>query len=91
MTEELFGYRLRPSQAAILGYTGGRLAVSAVPGSGKTLVLALLAARLIVEGHIGDESEVLVVTVQNSAVSNISQRIRDILTGQGLPPVGYRV
>ncbi|MFH1084492.1 MAG: ATP-dependent helicase, partial [Chloroflexota bacterium] len=91
MTSELFGVRLRPQQADVLAYEGGRLAVSAVPGSGKTLTLALLAARLIVSGRVGDESEVLVVTVQNSAVGNIAERIRDILHAQRLPPVGYKV
>ncbi|NLX35177.1 MAG: UvrD-helicase domain-containing protein, partial [Chloroflexi bacterium] len=63
--QTLFGYRLRPHQQQVLAYEGGRMAVSAVPGSGKTLTLALLAARLIVEGHIGELGEVLVVTVQN--------------------------
>ena len=76
---QLYGYRLRPDQAAVLAYSGGRMAVSAVPGSGKTLTLSLLAARLIIEGRIGDEGEVLVVTMQNSAVDNIAQRIRRIL------------
>ncbi|MEN6480317.1 MAG: ATP-dependent helicase, partial [Anaerolineales bacterium] len=89
--QTLFGYRLRPHQQQVLAYEGGRMAVSAVPGSGKTLTLALLAARLIVEGRIGDEGEVLVVTVQNSAVDNIAARIRRILVEQRLPPVGYRV
>lgn len=87
----LYGTRLRPHQAKILDYTGGRMAVSAVPGSGKTLTLALLATKLIVEGHIDDEGEVLVVTLQNSAVDNISRRIRRILVEQKLPPVGYYV
>ena len=87
----LFGYRLRPDQADVLDYQGGLAAVSAVPGSGKTLTLSLLAARLIVEGRIGNQGEVLVVTVQNSAVDNIGQRIRGILEEQGLPPVGFRV
>jgi len=89
--QTLFGYRLRPHQQQVLAYEGGRMAVSAVPGSGKTLTLALLAARLIVEGHIGELGEVLVVTVQNSAVDNISARIRRILVEQRLPPVGYHV
>jgi len=88
---QLYGYWLRQEQVEILAYNGGYLAVSAVPGSGKTLTLALLAAKLIIEGHIDDEAEVLVVTLQNTAVDNISQRIRDILTSQGLPAVGYRV
>lgn len=92
MARELYGYRLRPHQAQVLdealtGYT----TVSAVPGSGKTLVLSLLAARLILEGHIGPRSEVLVVTVQNAAVANISHRIREVLRQQGVPAVGFRV
>ena len=92
MSEQtLYGYRLRPEQARIMAYHGGRMAVSAVPGSGKTLTLALLAARLIVEGRIDQESEVLVVTMQNSAVDNIAQRIRRILVESRLPPVGYHV
>ncbi len=60
----LYGYRLRPQQERVLAYRGGRMAVSAVPGSGKTLTLALLAARMIVEGRLSEESDVLVVTVQ---------------------------
>ena len=87
----LFGYRLREGQSRILGYSGGRVAVSAVPGSGKTLTLALLAVKLITEGRIGGEGEVLVVTVQNAAVENISQRIKALLQDAKLPPVGYRV
>ncbi|MFO7918548.1 MAG: ATP-dependent helicase [Anaerolineae bacterium] len=85
------GYRLRPQQAEVLDYQQGRLAISAVPGSGKTLTLSLLAVKLILEGQLGDEGEVLIVTVQNSAVDNISQRIRRLLRAQKLPPVGYHV
>jgi DNA helicase-2/ATP-dependent DNA helicase PcrA len=88
---ELYGYRLRPHQVNVLRYDSGRMAVSAVPGSGKTLTLALLASRLILEGRLGDEGEVLVVTVQNSAVDNIAQRIRTVLTSQKVPPVGFHV
>lgn len=84
-------YRLRPQQARVLDYQQGRLAISAVPGSGKTLTLSLLAVKLILEGRLGDEGEVLVVTVQNSAVDNISRRIRRLLRVQKLPPVGYHV
>ena len=83
--------KLRPQQEAILRYPGGRLVVSAVPGSGKTLTLAMLAARLIMDGRVGDDAEVLVVTMQNSAVNNISQRIRAILRRNKLLPVGFRV
>lgn len=88
---DLFGVQLRQQQTAILAYQGGLMGVSAVPGSGKTLTLALLAARLIIDGRIGEEGEVLVVTVQNSAVDNISRRIKGILQTQHLPTTGYHV
>ena len=88
---DLYGVQLRQQQKTILTYQGGLMGVSAVPGSGKTLTLALLAARLIVDGRIGEDGEVLVVTVQNSAVDNISRRIKGILQTQRLPTTGYHV
>jgi len=91
MPTELYGYTLREHQQQVLAYDGGRLAVSAVPGAGKTLTLALLAAKIILSDQIDENAEVLVVTVQNSAVANISQRIRAILLAQGAFPAGYRV
>jgi DNA helicase-2/ATP-dependent DNA helicase PcrA len=86
-----FPPRLREAQERILRYQGGYLAVSAVPGSGKTFTLSLLASELITSGRIGSESEVLVVTVQNSAVDNIARSIRERLQPLGLPVAGYRV
>lgn len=85
-------FKPRPAQEEILKYTGGRMGVSAVPGSGKTHTLAYLAAKLVTE-HVHDDQEVLVVTFTNSGVDNFNRRIRDILNReQGLiPDVGYRV
>ncbi|MFN2283276.1 MAG: UvrD-helicase domain-containing protein, partial [Anaerolineae bacterium] len=82
----------RPKQRQVLAYTGGRMGVSAVPGSGKTWTLSLLAAKLIAEGDLGDEQEVLVVTLVNSAVSNFAGRVaRFVQERDLLPHVGYRV
>ncbi|MCS6774750.1 MAG: ATP-dependent helicase, partial [Thermoflexales bacterium] len=81
---------LRPEQAEIARYRGGLLAVSAVPGSGKTHTLAALAVNLIAEA-LPPESEVLVVTFTNSAVDNIRARIRRFLKARNLPDGGYRV
>ncbi len=68
------------------------MGVSAVPGSGKTWTLSLLAAKLIAEGNLGDEQEVLVVTLVNSAVSNFAGRVARFVQERGLlPNVGYRV
>ncbi|HNB36944.1 MAG TPA: UvrD-helicase domain-containing protein, partial [Anaerolineales bacterium] len=66
----------RPSQQQILRYTGGRLGIAAVPGAGKTHILSALAAKLIQEGRLGDDQEVLIVTLVNSAVDNFETRIK---------------
>jgi DNA helicase-2/ATP-dependent DNA helicase PcrA len=66
----------RPSQQAILRYTGGRLGIAAVPGAGKTHILSALAAKIIREGWLGDDQEVLIVTLVNSAVDNFEARIK---------------
>ncbi|MCC6454288.1 MAG: ATP-dependent helicase [Caldilineaceae bacterium] len=86
----------RPAQERILAYTGGYMGISAVPGSGKTFTLSLLAARLVErlarEGDLGDR-EVLIVTFTNSAVENFRGRIGRFLREERglLPGVGYRV
>ncbi len=82
----------RPSQAAILRYSGGTLGISAVPGSGKTHTLSALAAQIIASGVLGIDQEVLIVTLVNSAVDNFSQRISGFIRESGLiPHLGYRV
>ena len=82
----------RPAQKAILSYREGTMGVSAVPGSGKTWTLSLLAAELIRNKCISDNQEILVVTLVNSAVHNFSQRISKFLAEFGLiPSLGYRV
>ncbi|MEZ4859696.1 MAG: ATP-dependent helicase [Caldilineaceae bacterium] len=86
----------RPAQTKILEYRGGPMGISAVPGSGKTFTLSLLAARLVgelvSEGQF-DDREVLVVTFTNSAVENFRSRIGAFLRQERglLPGVGYRV
>jgi len=85
-------YSPRPAQKKILAYRGGTMGVSAVPGSGKTWTLSLLAAELINSGILSEDQEVLVVTLVNSAVYNFSIRISSFLQEMGLlPSLGYRV
>ena len=95
----------RPAQTRILAYGGGYMGISAVPGSGKTFTLSLLAARLVehlagaaADGAIAplqrlDDREVLIVTFTNSAVANFRARIGSFLQSEKglLPGVGYRV
>jgi DNA helicase-2/ATP-dependent DNA helicase PcrA len=90
MTEDLIN--LRPSQQEILRYTGGKMGISAVPGSGKTWTLSYLAAKLIRSGSINPNQEILIVTLVNAAVDNFSTRISAQLQANDLlPGFGYRV
>ena len=66
----------RPSQQQILRYDSGRLGIAAVPGAGKTHILSALAAQIIQSGALQDDQEVLIVTLDNSAVDNFEARIK---------------
>jgi len=82
----------RPKQQEVLAYRGGRMGVSAVPGSGKTYTLSYLAAELVAGGLLKEDREVLVVTLVNSAVDNFSGRVATFVQQRGLlPNIGYRV
>lgn len=82
---------LRPGQRETATYRGGYLAVPAVPGAGKTTVLAYLGAELIAGGHTRD-GKILIVTYMNSSVANFKSRLAGELELRGLPPAkGYEV
>ncbi|MEP7273211.1 MAG: ATP-dependent helicase, partial [Acidobacteriota bacterium] len=80
----------RRKQAQILDYTSGRMGVAAVPGSGKTWTLSLLAAKLVREAKLGRGQQVLVVTLVNSARGKFEQQVRDFLDEGDLGTL-YRV
>jgi DNA helicase II / ATP-dependent DNA helicase PcrA len=85
-------FKPRPKQQEVLNYTGGKMGVAAVPGSGKTRTLSSLAAKLVAEGYISDDQEVLIVTLVNSAVDNFARQIGEFVKIRGmLPNFGYRV
>lgn len=82
---------LREGQREVAAYRGGRLAVPAVPGAGKTTVLAYLASQLIEEGCIKN-GKILIVTYMTSSVANFKARIAVFLEQKGLPKTkGYEV
>lgn len=80
----------RQGQRRILDYQQGRMGVSAVPGSGKTSTIAVLAARLVA-GRLPSRGRVLVVTYQNAAVENLRTRIREELADRGRLTLGCDV
>lgn len=84
---------LRPAQEEILQYRGGRMAVSAVPGSGKTFTLSLLAAQIIASGRINaaEGQQVLIVTYLNAGVENFKAQVRRWLQLMELPLMGFDV
>lgn len=80
----------RPSQAKILSYAGGRTGVAAVPGSGKTWTLSLLAARLVREWPLERGQQILVVTLVNAARGKFEHQVRQFLGEESLG-TQYRV
>jgi DNA helicase II / ATP-dependent DNA helicase PcrA len=85
-------YNPRPKQKEVLSFRNGYMGVAAVPGSGKTWTLSVLASELITGGYLEEEQEVLIVTLVNSAVDNFSRRVGEFIEDKGLfPQVGYRV
>ncbi|MDQ7025498.1 MAG: ATP-dependent helicase [Anaerolineae bacterium] len=86
-------FKPRPKQAEVLEYTGGKMGVSAVPGSGKTATLSYLAAKLVATVPLDDEQEILIVTLVKSAVGNFAKSMANFLKEEFnlLPGLGYRV
>ncbi len=84
---------LNQAQADIVNaYQGGYLQVMAVPGSGKTHMLTVLATRLIVERIDPSRQQILLVTFTRSGVANIRQRLSEFLAQCGRPvSQGYLV
>lgn len=86
-------FKPRPKQQEVLAYQGGKMGVSAVPGSGKTATLSYLAAHLVAQADLAEGQEVLVVTLTKSAVGNFAQSLARYLKDEFkmLPNLGYRV
>lgn len=86
-------FRPRSKQSEVLAYTGGKMGVSAVPGSGKTATLSYLAAKLVATVPLENEQEILIVTLVKSAVGNFAQSMARFLREEFnlLPGLGYRV
>lgn len=82
---------LRPGQREIADWQGGRLAVSAVPGSGKSTGMAVAAAIAIARHQLHARRQLVVVTFTRSAAANIKAKIRQHLKTLSLPQGGFVV
>lgn len=65
----------RQDQRPVLEYSGGKMAVPAVPGAGKTTIMQALIMKLIDEGVA--PSRILVLTYMDSAVKTFLERIKN--------------
>ncbi|MER3433175.1 MAG: DNA helicase UvrD [Leptolyngbya sp. ERB_1_1] len=82
---------LRPGQREIADWQGGRLAVSAVPGAGKSTGMAVAAAVAIARYQLHSRRQLVVVTFTRSAAANIKAKIREYLKKLSLPQGGFVV
>jgi DNA helicase-2/ATP-dependent DNA helicase PcrA len=83
--------QLRSGQRAMAEWQGGELAVSAVPGAGKSTGMAAAAAVAIARYQLHARKQLLVVTFTRSAALNLKTKIRATLQQMNLPPLGFAV
>jgi DNA helicase II / ATP-dependent DNA helicase PcrA len=82
---------LRLGQRTLADWQTGQLAVSAVPGAGKSHSMAIAGAITIARERLHQRRQLIVVTLTRSAAANIKDKIKNCLKELGLPPIGYSV
>ena len=85
------GAGLRPGQCEIADWTGGELAVSAVPGAGKSTGMAAGVAAAIARFGLWGTRQLAVVTFTRSAAASLKGKVRGYLQQHRLPPGGFFV
>lgn len=83
--------QLRDGQRQMADWEGGELAVSAVPGSGKSTGMAGAAAIAIAQNRLHIHHQLVVVTFTRSAAASLKGKIRRHLQTLGLPSTGFVV
>ncbi len=86
---------LRPGQQQMADWEEGPLAISAVPGAGKSKGMAAAAALAIARQYEGNSRpfrrQLIVVTFTRSAAANLKAKIRADLKRLSLPISGFAV
>jgi len=82
---------LRAGQHEMADWQGGPLAVSAVPGAGKSTGMAAASAIAIARNRLHSHRQLVVVTFTRSAAANIKIKIRERLKELSLPQGGFIV
>lgn len=76
---------LRPGQKSLAQWRSGPLAVSAVPGSGKSTGMAAGAAIAIAHHQLHARKQLVLVTFTRSAAANLKAKVRHHLRELSLP------
>ncbi len=76
---------LRPGQRSLAHWRSGPLAVSAVPGSGKSTGMATGAAIAIAHHQLHARKQLVLVTFTRSAAANLKAKVRQHLRSLALP------
>ena len=74
----------RDDQKPVLDYKKGSMAISAVPGAGKTTILLALIIKLIERGVV--PTNIFVLTYMDSAARNFRERIKNMCPNSTLLP-----
>ena len=82
---------LRAGQQDMADWEGGPLAVSAVPGAGKSTGMAAASAIAIARNGLHSRRQLIVVTFTRSAAANIKAKIRERLAEFSLSQGGFAV
>jgi DNA helicase II / ATP-dependent DNA helicase PcrA len=82
---------LRPGQRELADWRGGKLAVSAVPGAGKSTGMATAAAIAIAQNQLHRQHQLVIVTFTRSAAVNIRNKVVKHLQFLHLPQSAFSV
>ncbi len=82
---------LRRGQQSMADWQGGKLAVSAVPGAGKSTGMAVAAAIAIARYQLHAKLQLVVVTFTRSAAASIKAKIRAHLNSLSIPQNSFIV
>ena len=82
---------LRPGQKSLAQWKSGPLAVSAVPGSGKSTGMAAGAAIAIAHHQLHARKQLVLVTFTRSAAANLKAKVRQHLKALSLPQNSFVV
>ncbi|BBA79999.1 putative UvrD/REP helicase [cyanobacterium endosymbiont of Rhopalodia gibberula] len=93
LSEELQQLRnsLRPGQKQLADWERGEMAISAVPGAGKSYSLAVAATIIIGRYQLHSKKQLIIVTYTRSAAAGIKAKIKKCLKKLRLSQTGFTV